>query len=191
MLHAAQRSPSWCNTQPWHVIVTLGTQTSRFRDAYIRAALAGAPNPDFPFPTAYAGVYDERRRDCGRRLYQSVGIARDDRDAAHRQSLRNYELFGAPHVAIITTEAQLGVYGLVDCGAYIANFLNAATAEGLGCIAQAALASYPDLVRQHFELPTSRHIVCGISFGYADCAHPVNNFRTPRAKLTEAVSFVD
>ena len=105
------------------------------------------------------------------------------------QTLRNYELFGAPHVAIITCEAQLGVYAAVDCGAYVANFLNAATAAGIGCIAQAALASHPDAVRQHFELPASQRVVCGISFGYADVGHPGNSFRTSRVGLEEVITW--
>jgi nitroreductase len=120
-----------------------------------------------------------------------MGIARGDREAARRQALQNYEFFGAPHVAIITCEAHLGIYAAVDCGAYVANFLLAATSLGLGCIAQAALASHPDVVRRHFGLPESQRVVCGISFGFADTAHPANSFRTRRAGLEEVVTWVD
>ena len=189
ILAAAQHTASWCNAQPWRVVVTRGEETRRFGKAYLKAVVAGGPHPDFAFPAEYRGVHLERRRQCGWQLYESVGIARGDREAARRQGLRNYEMFGAPHVAVVTTEEHLGVYGAVDCGAYVANFLNAATSLGVACIAQAALASHPDVVRRHFDLPESRRVVCGISFGYADVRHASNSFRTGRADLEDVVTW--
>ena len=189
VLETAQRTASWCNAQPWRVVVTTGGATDRFRRAYAEAAVTTPAHPDFAFPPEYLGVHLERRRECGWQLYESLGIARGDRDGARRQALRNYEFFGAPHVAIVTCDAYLGVYAAADCGAYVANFLSAATALGLGCIAQAALASHPDVVRQHFGLPQSQKVICGISFGYADSAHPANSFRTSRAELNDVVTW--
>ena len=165
VLETAQRTASWCNAQPWRVVVTRGEATDRFRRVYSEAAVATPPHPDFAFPAQYLGVHLERRRECGWQLYDSLGIARGDREASRRQGLQNFQFFGAPHVAMITCEAHLGVYAAVDCGAYVANFLLAAASLGLGCIPQAALASHPDVVRSHFGLPESQKVVCGISFG--------------------------
>jgi nitroreductase len=190
ILALAQRTASWCNAQPWQVIVTTGAATGRFRDAMLRAAAAlPAPRPDFPFPREYAGVYQSRRRACGFQLYDSVGIAHGDRQASARQMLENYRLFGAPHVAIVTTPEALGVYGAIDCGAYVSNFMLAAKSLGVAAIAQAALAAWPDAVRAHFGLPDERRIVCGISFGFEDREHPVNRFRTDRAVLEDVVTW--
>ena len=155
------------------------------------AAAAQAPNPDFPFPREYPGIYRERRRDCGLQLYDSVGIAHGDRQASARQALENYRFFGAPHVAMVTTPEVLGVYGAIDCGAYVGNFMLAAKSLGVAAIAQAALAAWPDAVRAHFGLPDDRWIVCGISFGHADEAHPINRYRTDRAGLNDAVKWVE
>jgi nitroreductase len=190
ILALAQRTASWCNAQPWQVIVTSGPGTERFREAMLRHAAAGDPrSPDFPFPREYPGVYLHRRRACGFQLYDSVGIARGDRQASARQALENFRLFGAPHVAIVTTPEALGVYGAIDCGAYVSNFVLAARSLGIASIAQAALAAYPDIVRKHFGLPNERWVVCGIAFGYADGEHPVNRFRTDRAALEEVVTW--
>ena len=192
ILALAQRTASWCNAQPWQVIVTSGMGTERFREAVLpHAASAEAPRPDFAFPREYPGVYLSRRRACGFQLYDSVGIARGDRQASARQTLENYRLFGAPHVAIVTTPEALGVYGAIDCGAYVSNFVLAARSLGVASIAQAALAAYPDIVRKHFGLPDDRWVVCGIAFGYADGEHPVNRFRTDRAALDEVVTWVE
>ena len=98
ILKVAQRTASWCNAQPWQVIVTSGAATERFRDAICRHALTNKADPDIPFPREYRGVYLARRRECGFQLYDSVGIKRGDREASARQGHENFRLFGAPHV---------------------------------------------------------------------------------------------
>ena len=188
ILSLAQRTASWCNTQPWELVVTSGAATGRFRDAlYARAASGAQAEPDFAFPPRYDGVYRERRKVCGVQLYESLGIGKEDRAAAQRQALENYRFFDAPHVAMLTTDATLGVYGAIDCGLYVANFMLAAQNAGVATIAQASLAAYPDFVRDYFQLPASRLIVCGISFGYADPGHAANGYRTGRTGLDSVV----
>jgi hypothetical protein len=76
--------------------------------------------------------------------------------------LENFCLFGAPHVAIVTTDRALGTYGAVDCGAYVANFALAARSLGVAVIAQAALAAYPAFWREQLDLSEDRLVVCGI-----------------------------
>lgn len=192
ILELAQQTPSWCNTQPWHVLLVGGATLADFREKlYAHAAAGHAPKPDFPFPARYDGIYRERRKVCGVQLYQSLGIGREDRAAAAEQSLENFRLFGAPHLALITTEEDLGIYGALDCGLYIANFMLAAKNAGLDSIAQAALASHADFIRDYFGLPAQRKLVCGIAFGYGVASHPVNGYRTARAGITEAVTFID
>ena len=186
MFGIAQRTASWCNTQPWQVIVTRGGATPRFRAALAQWMKDDEGRLDFEEPV-YEGVSLARRRECGFGLYDALGIAKGDREASRAQAMKNFALFGAPHTALITTDAPLGVYGAVDCGAYVANVMTAATGLGLGTIAQAALARYPDFIRAHFNLPADRLVVCGITFGYADVSHPVNKFRTTRAAQPEVL----
>ncbi|HEX2887671.1 nitroreductase [Vineibacter terrae] len=191
ILELAQRTASWCNAQPWQVVITSGAATDRFRDAIYRHATSNPADADIPFPREYRGACLARRRECGFQLYDSVGIKRGDREASGRQGLENFRLFGAPHVAIITSDEALGVYGAVDCGAYVSNFMLAARSLGVATIAQAALASQSKFVRSHFGIGDDRLVVCGISFGYEDTAHPANGFRTRRASVAEAVTWVD
>ncbi len=192
VLKVAQRTASWCNSQPWQVVIASGEAKERFRKLiYAEAASGAAENSDYPFPREYLGVYLERRRESGFQLYNTLGIPRGDRMAYAKQALENYNFFGAPHVAVIHTTEPLGVYGAVDCGAFVSNFMLAAQALGLGSIAQAALARHSGLIRRHFNLGSDRRVVCGISFGYADHAHKVNGYRTSRAALADVVTFVD
>lgn len=181
----AGRAPSWCNAQPWQVVVTRGAQTDAFRTALLAEVERATPGADMPWPEGYPGVYGERRRTCGFQLYEAVGIARNDRAARAEQSMQNYRLFGAPHVAIVHAEAALGPYGAMDTGGFVTAFLLAATARGIGTIAQASVAAYPDMIRAHFDLPETRNILCAISFGYPDPDHPANRFQTERAALDD------
>ncbi len=192
ILTAAQRTASWCNSQPWQVVIASGAAKERFRAAIYAAASSGAPDDgDFSFPREYRGVYLDRRRESGFQLYNTLGIARGDRAAYARQSLENFNFFGAPHVAIIHSDEALGIYGAIDCGAYVGNFLMAAQALGLGAIPQAALAHQSGLIRRHFALGDDRRVVCGISFGYPDREHKINSYRTSRAGIPETATFVD
>jgi nitroreductase len=192
VLKVAQRTASWCNSQPWQVVIASGEAKERFRKLiYAEAASGAKDDSDFTPPREYLGVYLDRRRESGFQLYNTLGIARGDKAAYSKQALENYNFFGAPHVAIIHTDEPLGIYGAIDCGAYVSNFMLAAQALGLGTIPQAALARQSGLIRRHFKLGDNRRVVCGISFGFADNAHKVNSYRTSRASVADTVTFVE
>ena len=191
ILQLAQRTGSWCNSQPWQVIVTSAAATERLRHAFDSDEAAAGAAFDIPPPAEYRGVYQERRRECGFQLYESVGIARGDREASQRQARENFRFFGAPHLALVTTEALLGTYGAVDCGAYVNNFVLAARSLGVASIAQAAVASRAPFLHRWFDIPADRQLVCGIAFGYEDPSHPANRFRTTRAPLAQVCRWVD
>src|SRR3979490_693083 len=188
----AQRTASWCNSQPWQVLIASGEAKERFRKLiYAEAASGAGDDHDFKPPREYLGVYLERRRESGFQLYHTLGIIRGDKAAYGRQALENYNFFGAPHVAIIHTDEPLGIYGPIECGAYVSNFMLGAQALGLGTIPQAALARHSGLIRRHFNLGDDRRVVCGISFGFADHAHKVNSYRTSPASGADTLTFFD
>lgn len=191
ILAAAQRTASWCNAQPWQLTIASGPTLARLRSALQAHVAAESPAPDLPWPREYRGVYQERRRECGWGLYEALGIPKGDREASARQAAQNFTMFGAPHVAIVSSDEALGVYGAVDCGAYVGNFLLAAHSLGVATIAQAALAAYPSVLREALGIAQDRSIVCGISFGLADPAHPANGFRTQRAAPGDSVTWRD
>lgn len=191
ILRAARHVPSWCNAQPWQVIVTAGIATDRFRDALSESARTTPPTPDLPWPESYPNIYGQRRRACGFQLYSAVGISKDDRAATTAQMMENYRLFGAPHVAIVTSPRVLGAYGAMDTGGFVTAFCLAAQALGVATIPQAAIAAQAPCVRAHFDIPDDRMILCAISFGYADPDHPANQFRTERADVDDITDWRD
>ncbi|MDW4499834.1 nitroreductase [Sulfitobacter sp. D35] len=190
IVRTARRVPSWCNAQPWQVAVTATPQaTDRFRDMLRDAVANNASKLDLEGPSGYSGAYAERRRTCGWALYDAVGVQKGDRAASGAQMMRNYDLFDAPHVAIVTSPRELAGYGAMDCGGFVTAFTLAATALGVDTIVQAAIAFYADAVRDHFKIAEDRMILCAISFGYAVEDHPANSFRTERAPLDEIIDW--
>lgn len=191
IITAAGRVPSWCNAQPWQVLVTDRAETDRFRKALFAHASANSAQPDLDWPKQYTGAYKERRRTCGWQLYEAVGIEKGDRAASGAQMMENFNLFGAPHVAIITSEADLGSYGAMDSGGFVAAFCLAAQSLGVATIPQAAVAGHGGFVHDFFDIPDNRLVLAAISIGYEDADHPINSFRTERADLGEILDWRD
>lgn len=191
ILTVAQRTASWCNAQPWRVHIVSGEPLEALRTELLARVDSGrSPAPELDWPREYHGIYLERRRECGWSLYRATGVPKGDREASARQSRENFRCFGAPHVAVVSSDDALGTHGVMDTGAWVANFMLAGEALGVASIAQAALASYPDVLRKHLDIPPDHRIVCGISFGFEDAGHPANSFRMSRAPLHEVVSWV-
>lgn len=189
LLAVAQHTASWCNTQPWEVVITSGAATTKLAEAL--STSGEGFGSDFEFPAGYSGVHADRRREVGWQLYEAVGVERGDRDASAREMMRNFEFFGAPHLAVISAPAELGTYGAVDCGLYVNSFLLAAEALGLATCAQAAVASRSPFLHEWFDIGAERLIVCGIAFGLADPDHPSAQFMSNRVPVADAVTFVD
>lgn len=190
LFSAAQRAPSWCNVQPWRVVVTQPPTTARVTEALVAAARTRPPEAEIPFPQAYPSPYLEHRRACGLALYRAMGVARDDQDGRQRAWLRNYEAFGAPHLAVVSCDRRLGAYALVDLGVWLGYLLPAAQALGLATCPMASIASYPDELRALLPILAEEVIVLGIAIGVAIKDAPANQCRTSRAPASANVRVV-
>jgi nitroreductase len=184
ILAAALESPSWANTQPYRVALAAGDRCDALRRDMLAAAASDVPSPDHDMLFDYPPPLRGRRRDAGVGLYGVLDIARDDHAAREAQYRRNFAFFDAPAVAFLFAHGGLGTYSVLDAGVFLQSLLLAATHAGIGACAQASLASYPQVVRRHFDVPPEYRLLCGVSLGHpAD--EPVNRFRPPRASVDE------
>jgi len=187
---AAQSAPSWCNTQPWRVVVTSPPKTAELATALQTAAKAGQIRPEVPFPLDYPEPYNQHRVACGVALYQAMGIARDDRAGRYVAWLRNYALFDAPHVAVVSCDRRLGPYAFVDVGVWLGYVLTAAAALGVQTCPMASLAALPDTLRAHLPLGEHDVVLFGLVLGHSDEAAAANQGRTSRAAVETNVTYV-
>ncbi|MBX9790220.1 MAG: nitroreductase [Pirellulales bacterium] len=189
-LELAQRAPSNCNIQPWRTFVASGDRCRALREALVAAATSGrAPQPEDPVDE-FPGEYRRLQVDCAVALYREMGIDRGDHAGRLRALLRNFELFDAPHVAIICMEKHFGVGVALDVGMYVQTLLLALWARGIASCAQASLRMYPDIIRRELGIADNLRILCGISFGYEDPQVPANRTRQTREELATNVTFL-
>jgi nitroreductase len=192
ILEVSARAPSGNNVQPWRVYAVAGDAKARVCDAIMQAATSDPDRhqPEYAYyPTQWVEPYLDRRRRCGFGLYATLGIARDDAEARHRQMLRNYVFFDAPVGLFVTLDRRLNTGSYMDLGMFIQNIMVAARAQGLHTCAQAAFAWFHDVVRR--QLPLSEHevLACGIALGREDVTAPENAFITERAQPEEFAHF--
>jgi nitroreductase len=190
VLTAAQRAPSWCNVQPWRVCVTEPPKTTEVSSALLAAARAGLPQADVPFPIDYPSPYREHRRACGGALYQAMGIARDNTAGRYDAWLRNYELFDAPHLAVVACDRRLGPYAYLDVGVWLGYVLTAAAAAGIATCPMASIAAFPAPLRALLPVAETDVVLFGIALGHPAEGATANACRTDRAPLDANVTFV-
>ena len=187
----AQRSPSNCNVQPWHVLVASGASKERLKATLVDEVMTRkVPNPDFNWAVAYQNEHRQRQFGAANALYGAMGIDRHDKAKRQQAMLRNWQFFDAPHVAIFTMDKYLDIMGAVDLGIYAQTLSLLMQEEGLATCMQGALGQFPGPIRELFQLPEERGVLFGMSFGYADEAAPANGARTDREPLVESAVFL-
>ena len=193
ILSVAAFAPSGSNTQPWKVHVVTGEARDRLATTLVNAHNSKAPqNREYDYyPAEWRSPYTERRRAAGWGLYSLLGIEKGDRDASFRQHARNFEFFDAPTVLIFTIDNDMGKGSWLDYGMFLQNIMIAAVAHGLATCPQAALANFPQLIRDELNIPLSETVICGIAIGYEDPDNPANAFRTSRVTQKEFTTVHD
>lgn len=189
LLAISQRAPSWANTQTWEFAVAGGKVMQQLRETMAARAFAqDERGPDIPRPE-WLSPYRERRRANGIKLYETLGIGKDDVERQLKWFVDMYRFFDAPDAIFIYTERDLSPWAIMNVGLVAQTISLAALSYGLGSIMLAAGAGYPDVVRRMLTIPESKQLVIAIAIGYPDPEASVNKFRTERVPLGEICSW--
>ena len=187
----ALRAPSWANTQPWEFAIVAGSKLEEIKRAYTEKAQE-LPNPDLAFPREFPEPFDTRRRAVGRKLFEIMGIGREDREKRRWWYMQGLTLYGAPSVIYIYIDRSfylqgdtLNVWPIFDCGLIAENIMLSATKFGLGTIPAIQAVMYPDVLREILVIPDSKLMVLGIAIGYPNWDDPVNQFHSEREPLED------
>lgn len=193
ILTLAGLAPSGSNIQPWQVYVTAGEVRDRICADVTRAAREerGQHQREYNYyPEPWREPYLGRRRACGWGLYTLLGIGRGDREAAERQELRNFTLFGAPVGLFFYIDRDLQPGSWLDYGMFLQSIMLVAQDYGLDTCPQAAWAHFHRVLATHLSPRAEQMLVCGMALGYADPADPVNAFRPARLALSDYARFL-
>jgi len=186
IVEAANRSPSWANTQPWEVYVAGGTPLENLRERYLENYRKGIePSPDIPVPPSWPAAHQERIFQLGAGRFAFLGIERHDKEARKKTREMNFNLFGAPHIVFICMEQGLSPWSLYDLGSFSMSLMLAAQHYGLSTIPAVLLVAYPDIIREELGIPQNLSVVIGIALGYGDMGSIHNQYIASRRNVEE------
>ncbi|MFN7094156.1 MAG: nitroreductase [Burkholderiales bacterium] len=192
-LYYARQAPSGTNTQPWEVAVVSGT-TKKTLDRKLEDLFwQNSPKQmDYPYyPIEFPPEFKRRRVECGLQMYQTLGIKKEDKERRLNQWALNYSAFGAPVALFFFANKCIEKGSFIDYGMFLQSIMLMATSLGLATCPQAALAEYPQIVKEELGYPQDRILLCGMALGYEDKGALINNYRTSREKVTKFTQFFD
>jgi nitroreductase len=193
LLETARFAPSGVNTQPWQVAVVTGKTKQALQDKML-AAFAKGEKEDMDYhyyPQEWKNPYKKRRTDTGAELYNLLGIERSDKEKRLSQWAANYRSFDAPVSFYFFIDPSLEAGSYLDYGLFLQNIMLLAEEQGLATCPQGALGEYPSLVKSTLGYDESLILLGGMALGFEDKEALVNQFKTPRAEVTEFTQFFD
>ncbi len=205
LLKNALHSPSSSNTQPYRLAIATGEVKEQLREQLttkfsranainrspmplklIKGALSkDLPDGDFKPNNQYPPELKKRASACGHGLYSTLGIERNDRSGRDNQMRRNFEFFDAPVAIFVFIHERLGVYSALDAGIFLQSLMLSATNMGLGTCTQGALGLWASPVKNLFDVPSDYKLICGMSLGFPDEGHAVNQFQPEKRVIDE------
>lgn len=193
ILAIASHAPSGANTQPWQVAVVSG-ETKKQLEQQLQQAFRSdiSAKLDYQYyPVNWKEPYRTRRRDCGLQLYSSLNIDRHDTAQRQAQWAANYRAFDAPVMLLFFMDSQMETGSYLDYGMFLQTMMLSAMEFGLATCPQAALAEYPQIVKQTLGYPEDTVLICGMALGYEDTSAIVNSYRTPRESVATFTQYFD
>ena len=191
IIEQAKTAPSGVNTQPWQIVVVTGDSKTKLCDKMeeaFRTGKKGAMDYNY-YPTEWIGEYKERRKACGKLLYSTLEIKREDKQKQLDQWALNYQAFGAPVVLLFFIDKALEKGSYLDYGMFLQSIMLSAVEHGLATCPQAALGEYPEIVREELCYSQDKVLLCGMAIGYEDKSAIINSIRMPREELDKMVRY--
>ena len=191
ILECARWAPSGVNSQPWQVAVVFEETKNKLANALAKCrANDESARQDYDYyPTKIEEPYLSRKKICGKALYTALNIEKNDIKKRKEQWMKNYYSFDAPVVLYFFIDEILETGSWVDCGMFIQNVMLAARGFGLETCAQAALAEYPDVVRNILKINDTKKLICGMALGHANYQDASYQYRTEREPVETFTSW--
>jgi len=191
ILDTAKYAPSGVNMQPWSVCVVSGDKKKQLQEKLVNAFNQNQEEKmEYNYyPLSWEEPYKTRRKQTGLLMYETLNITRDDKQKQIAQWKRNYEAFDAPVVLYFFIDKNLEKGSYLDYGMFLQSIMLSAVSLGLATCPQAALAQYPQILKDELDIADDKIALCGISLGYEDKNHIANSYRTPRIELEDFVKF--
>ena len=193
IIEVAGGAPSSMNTQPWHFHVLTGAPLDLIRQGNTERMVNGAaPQREISMNHGYEGVHRDRQIEIAVQLFESMGIAWEDKERRRDWAMRGFRQFDAPVSVVVTCDKTLehDTVGHFDCGAVTYGLVLAAWTRGLGCVINGQGIMQSDVVREHANIPEDQVIMTCVAMGYPDESFVANDVKSTRRSVDEVASFV-
>jgi len=191
VLEAANRAPSWGNTQPWNIYVASGSVLEGMRTEFQRNVTQQvAWITDLPFPQDWPEAQKRNYDLLGKERYAILSKVFEKDALREIVMANNYRFFDAPLVIYVCMDRSLTPYSMLDLGAVSQSIMLAAQELGLATAPAVMLVLYPDLIHQTLHIPEDQAVVLGIAMGYADMDSIHNQYRSLRRPVSEMANFL-
>ncbi len=192
VMEQALWAPSWGNTQPWGFNIVSGRALESIKEDSCKLRQQGVQShPEVPIPQKWNEVQTARYQNFARSMFDSLGIGREEKEKRNYFCQQLALGFGAPHMIYLHLHQEFNNYSLLDCGLILQTIALLAVEKGLGTCIMAGAILYPEVVRKYAQIPAERILAMGMAIGYPVNDHPVNLFRSQRAKPSEFIQWVD
>lgn len=191
VLEVATRAPSGVNAQPWEITVVTGQPLEDIKRANMeRMAEDLAKDGGGAKHGGLQGVYRRRQIEVAARLFELMGIARDDREKRTEWLRLGLRFFDAPAAIILSADEALDECRVrFDLGVLAQTICLAALPFLLGTCIQAQGVTYPEVLRRFAGIPEDKRIVTSIAIGYPDPSFPANRLQTTREPLENVTAW--
>jgi nitroreductase len=186
ILETACRAPSTMNTQPWEFLVIAGDVLRKIADRNAKMLQGGVMIHPEHVITGWPNksVYRERQVEVAKRIFQRMGIPREDKAKRSAWMERGFRFFDAPAAIILLTDTALTDAGpLMDMGAVMQTICLVALDYGLGTCIEDQGVMYPENIRSVIKVPDTKRIIISIAIGYPDWDFPANQVESPREDI--------
>ncbi len=194
VLEVAIGAPSSMNTQPWHFHVVTGEPLELIRSGNTERMLAGAaPQRDIPAHGSYQGVHRDRQKEIAVQLFDTMGIAWDDKERRTDWVMRGFRQFDAPVSIVVTLDRSLepmATVGYFDLGAVTYGLVLAAWDRGLGTVINGQGIMQSGVVREHANIPEDEIIMTCVALGWPDEEFSANDVKSTRSPVDQVARFV-
>ena len=175
IIEIAGGAPSSMNTQPWHFHVLTGEPLDLIREGNTERMVNGAaPQREISLNHGYEGVHRDRQIEIAVQLFESMGIAWEDKERRTDWAMRGFRQFDAPVSIVVTCDKTL----------------EHDTVGHFGCVINGQGIMQSDVVREHANIPEDQVIMTCVAMGYPDDSFVANDVKSTRRSVNEVASFV-
>ena len=188
IMEAANRAPSWGNTQPWDFYIAAGSVLEGIRTEFlVNMANNVAGATELPIPQEWPAAHKDRYMLLGKERYSMLCTQIDTESLPQIIQKMNYRFFDAPVVIYVCMDRSLTPYSMFDLGSVSQSIMLAAQEFGVATAPAIMLVLYPDIIHKALAIPEDKALVLGIALGYADPDSIHNQYRSLRRPMDEMV----